>query len=373
MTEPLFREIAPVPLDIASCNGSYVIDKRGKRYLDFMMGWCVGNAGWNKKVISDSMKKFSGPTYVAPTYKYSRWEVLAKKLVSLMPQKGYTCFRATGGTEAVELALKISKVYNRRNKFIAFDGAYHGQSLACLGLVGTHEDKFGPYGESYIRLKLGDWEETTQKAVDAINEGDVSAFISEPIICNLGVIVPPVSFFKEVREACSKTDTLFIMDEVATGFGRTGKRFGFEHYDIKPDIVTIAKGFSSGYAPIGATIADARIAESMRFDFSNYSTFGWHPLAVELALANIQYIGTRLIKNSEKMGTVLSDKLSEFCKPEGKGLCIGFDINNPNLESDCRNDGLLISGMGKRAVIFPALDIGKDEIEKAVKIIENNF
>jgi acetylornithine/succinyldiaminopimelate/putrescine aminotransferase len=374
MSEYLFRYSQPT-IDVASAKGHYIIGKDGKRYLDFLMGWCVGNAGWNKETILRAIKDFNGPSYVCPLYKYQRWDDLAKKLASLMPHKKVTCFRATGGTEAVEIALKIAKACNRRKRFIAFKGAYHGQSFACMSLVAIpeHEKKFGPFPDSYIRLST-DWEKSTELAVKSIKKGDICAFISEPIICNLGVIVPPKSFFESVQEACKETDTLFIADEVATGFGRTGKWFSFEHYNIEPDIVTIAKGFSSGYAPIGAAVATQGVAESMSFDFSNYSTFGWHPLGVECAMANIEYIQKNaLVEKAEKNGKYLTGELSEFCKPEGKGLCIGFDTKNEKIEDDCLKDGLIISTIGNRVVLFPALDVEKEHMDRAIRIIKRHF
>ncbi len=372
MSDRVFR-YADHPINIANAADSHITTTDGKKYLDFIMGWCVGNAGWNKKEILDTIRKFDGPSFVLPTYKYDRLDDLGEKLVSLAGFEG-TCFRATSGTEAVELALKISKAYNRRKNFIAFNDAYHGQSFACMALVGLHENKFGPYPDNYIRLDVSDWDNTTEKAVKTIKKGDVCAFISEPIICNLGVVIPPKSFFEAVREACDETNTIMISDEVATGFGRTGKRFGFEHFGVKPDIITVAKGFSSGYAPIGAAIADKKIAESMRFSFSNYSTFGWQSLAVESALANIDYIeNNKLVERSEKSGEYLAELISEFSEPDGKGLCIGFDTDNGNITEDCRKDGLLIDDFGGRVVLFPALDVKNEEIDRAVGIIRKHY
>jgi acetylornithine/succinyldiaminopimelate/putrescine aminotransferase len=300
--EYLFRDSPSFPIEVIGADGSYLVGRDGRRYLDFMMGWCVGNAGWNQSFFKKKLHSFSGPTYVTPTYQYSPWETLAQKLVSLTPFKKGSCFRSTGGTEAVELAMKISRAYNRRKKFMAFKDAYHGQSFGCMGLVGLHEEKFGPYPDYYIRLSDSDWDKTLEFAIEKLSQKEVSAFISEPIICNRGVIVPPKPFLEEINKVCHETDTLLVMDEVATGFGRTGKWFGFEHYNVEPDIIVLAKGFSSGYASIGATIAAPNVSESMRFDFSNYSTFGWHPLSVEMALANIDYIQQKkLIVKSEKM------------------------------------------------------------------------
>jgi acetylornithine/succinyldiaminopimelate/putrescine aminotransferase len=374
--EFLFRDSQPYPLEIIDSQGSYLIGKDGKRYLDFMAGWCVGNAGWKKKEILDAISKFKGPEYVPPTYIYNRWEVLAEKLVNLLSKKEGTCFRATGGTEAVEIALKISRAHNKRKKFLAFKGAYHGQSLACLSLVRMphHEEHFGKFSEDYIQIQAGDWEKTTREAVKIIEGGEISAFVSEPIICNLGVIVPPKNFFNAVTKACKKTNTLFICDEVATGFGRTGKFFGLEHYNLDPDIITIAKGFSSGYAAIGATIAKPSVAESMRFEFSNYSTFGWHPLSVEAAISNMDYIlKENLVENATQNGEYLMKKLSAFCNPEGKGLCIGFAEKRSGTDLRCLKNGLILTALEGRVVLFPPLDISKKEIDTAVKIISEQY
>ena len=374
--EFLFRDAPPCPLEIVDSKGSYLIGKNGRKYLDFMAGWCVGNAGWKKKEILNAIMKFNGPEYVPPTYIYKRWEVLAEKIVSLLPKKEGACFRATGGTEANEIALKMSRAYNKRKKFLAFKGAYHGQSIACLSLVKIpqHESHFGRFSEDYMQIQAKDWKKTTEEAVKLIKGGEISAFISEPIICNLGVIVPPKDFFDEVLETCRATDTLFICDEVATGFGRTGKWFGFEHYGMDPDIITIAKGFSSGYAAIGAAIAKPKVAESMRFDFSNYSTFGWHPISVEAAISNIDYIiKKKLVDKANKSGKYLIKKLSDFSEPEGKGLCISIAEKRNGTEQRCLRDGLIVCSMEGRIVLFPPLDVSESEINKAVGIISKNI
>jgi acetylornithine/succinyldiaminopimelate/putrescine aminotransferase len=373
--EPLFRDSKSPQIEVINSKDNYIYTKE-KKYLDFVMGWCIGNSGWNKKTINNIIKKFNGPTYVVPDYNYHRWDELAKSIRLLMPNKQMTSFRATGGTEAVEIALKMSKVYNKRNKFIAFNQAYHGQSLAALSLTNMNAKQFGPYSKNYIQIST-DWEKSLNNTIKQIKTEKISAFISEPIICNLGVKIPPKYFFREIKKECEKTNTVFIMDEVATGFGRTGKMFGFNHYNLKPDIITLAKGISSGYAPLGATIATPEIAELMRFSFSNYSSYGWHPLAVEASIANLNYIkDNNLVEKSEKSGKYLFDQLSKFGNPEGKGLCIGFDTKNKNIQKDCLKDGLIVStsDFGKnRITLFPSLDITKKEIDCAVNIIKKNY
>jgi len=376
MKEYLFRDVKPYSIEVIDSKGSYLIDKSGEKYLDLLAGWCVGNSGWKNKKILNQLKKFKGPTYVMMDFQYKRWEILAEKLVNLMPNDNYTCFKATGGTEAVEIAMKIARAHTKRKKFIAFKEAYHGQSLAALSLVKipAHEKHFGKLFEDFLQVETNDWDKTTKETVELISKGDISAFICEPIILNLGVVIPPKSFFDEVAKACKENNTLLIMDEVASGFGRTGKMFGFEHFGIIPDIITIAKGTSGGYGGIGATIAKSEIAESMRFEFSNYSTYGWHPFSVETAIANIDYIQkNNLITKSEKIGNYFMKKLSEFSNPEGKGLCIGIPCKNKNITTDCFNDKLILGCYFNRILICPSLEISKKEIDKAISIIKKHF
>lgn len=370
MSEYLFRYSEP-KIRVASAKGTCVIAEDGKEYLDFKAGWCVGNAGWNNEEIMKAIREFNGPVFVNITEYYERWETLAEKLVSLMPNRNYTCFRGTGGTEAVELSLKIAKAYNRRKKFVAFNDAYHGQSFAAMALVGLHEDRYGPYGNNYVRIGT-EWEKATKEALKAIRSENVCAFISEPIICNLGVIVPPKEFMREVREACSDTNTVFIMDEVMTGFGRTGKWFGFEHHKLEPDVITIAKGFSGGHGVISAAIAKKEIAESMDFYFSNASTFGWQPLSVEAAIANISYIEKkRLVEKSRENGEYFMKRLLEFTGVRGKGLCIAAKAKT-GTAAQCLEDGLIVGDLGKSILLCPPLEVTRKELDEAMEILQKN-
>lgn len=367
----LFRDRPAYPIQVADQKGSFVIDPQGKKLLDFMSGWSIGQGGWKNPELLNAIQQFNGPSYVPPDFQYKPWEQLAEALVKRMPNNHYTCFKATGGTEAVEIALKTAKAFNGRNQFIAFKDAYHGQSLTELALGGLHEKQFGPYPDNYIRLST-DWKTAKQQALEAIEKQTVCAFISEPIICNLGIVVPPKGFLEDIRKACTQTDTVFIMDEVMTGFGRTGKWFGFEHFDLKPDIVAIAKGFSSGHAVIAATITAQKIAKAMEFDFSNYSSFGWHPLSVAVALANIEYIQqNKLVEKAEKDGAYLSKQLEPIAKTEGKGLCLSFPTTNPRLEEQCLEKGLILPYFRNRALMLPPLTVTKTELDQSVQIIQN--
>ena len=361
-----------IDLEVIKTADSKITTKNGTKYLDFEGGWCVGNVGWNKKQLIDAMKNYVGPVYISPDYKSERREELAEKLTDLT-SKNYTCFMATGGTEAVEIALKTAKAYNKKEKFLAFKNAYHGHSLNCFALTGRHADKFGAHDKSFTQVEFQNWDKTKADVISAISKGDVCAFVTEPILTHLGVLIPPRDFFTDIYKVCKENDTVFIADEVATGFGRCGKWFAYQNYDFQPDIIASSKGITSGHAVLGTTMVTHEVAESMKFDYSTYSTFGWHPISVEVALANIEYFKkNKIIENSKQTSIYLLQKLNEFTKAHGIGMSICLDGKYEKLAEKCRKDGLIISNAGKQPALYPALNITKEDIDKALQILKKH-
>ncbi|MDD2646952.1 MAG: aspartate aminotransferase family protein [Patescibacteria group bacterium] len=372
------------PLEIIKSEDSFLYDKNHKKYIDFLMGWCVGNIGWNKKEILKAVKKFKEPFYVNPYYLYKPWIELAEILAKITPGKLVKTFRCTGGTEAVEIAIQAAMTYTKRKKFISIEGAYHGHSIGAMS-VGS--SKFRKYYKNLmpqcykisppLNAKAG------KQIEKLLKKRDVAAFISEPIIMNLGVEIPEKEFYKIVQKACKKYGTLFIADEVATGFGRTGKLFASEHYNLKPDILCMAKAIGGGYGPLGATIMTKNIAKSVSdFNTGYYSTFGWHPLSVYLALKNIKIIlnnKKQLFKNVDKMNKYFFKRLKEmkFKYPANiriAGLAIGIEFNKKNyalkIVKNCQKNGLLISDCGPyKLTIFPALNIDKKTAKEGLDIL----
>ncbi|MBV9957668.1 MAG: aminotransferase class III-fold pyridoxal phosphate-dependent enzyme, partial [Acidobacteria bacterium] len=212
---------------------------------------------------------------------------------------------------------------------------------------------------------------------------DVAAFIMEPVILNLGVLVPEKEFMRRARELCTKYGTLLILDEVATGFGRTGKLFASEHFGIEPDIMTMAKAITGGHAAMGATITTSKIGDAVREDVSAYSTYGWHPLSVDAAIANLKYIKKhkeRLLNHVSEMGEYLGARLSKmkFKNPATvrvKGLAIGVGVGDSDYASSlvdkCRRAGLLLTDEDESLTIFPALNIHKKVAREGLDILEN--
>jgi acetylornithine/succinyldiaminopimelate/putrescine aminotransferase len=383
--EFLGRDVPAARIEAIGSSGSYIVAKGGRKYLDFTMGWCVGNAGWGNRKILNAIKKFKGPAYVNPGYLYKRWSELARLLAGIAPGRLRKSFRATGGTEAVEIALQAARVTTGRKKFVSLEESYHGHSIGAMSLGSSwFSRKFGPLLEGCEKISPPFDYEAGRKVEKILSKEETAAFISEPIICNLGVAIPSKEFFEIVSDACKKHGTLLVMDEVATGFGRTGKMFACEHYNLKPDIMTLGKGITGGYGGIGATMTTPEVAKAMEFDFSFYSTFGWNPLNVEGAIANIKYLlKHRLWENAARMESFFKQELERipFRKPFevwGKGLALGLGFKGDSdyasrVVEKAFEGGLIVNYAGDGIItMFPALDIDEKTALKGLSILRKS-
>lgn len=203
----------------------------------------------------------------------------------------------------------------------------------------------------------------------------IAALIMEPIAMNLGVLVPDTAFMRELVPLCHRHGTLVIADEVACGFGRTGKMFACEHFDLEPDLMCLAKALTSGVAPLGATLATAEVAKA---ELSFYATFGWHPLAVEAAIATVRYWqlhGEALLEDIEER----SNEIRKLAVPEDvelrvAGLAVGIGLGEPGraerVAKRCRKDGLLVAAEDEDVCLFPALTIDRDTLADGLAILE---
>jgi acetylornithine/succinyldiaminopimelate/putrescine aminotransferase len=377
--EPLAREL-PAELQLAATNGSIVTDARGRKYIDFVMGWCVGNLGWRPQAIAKAIERFKGPDYVYPGYSYAPWTELARLLASVAPRRLTTCFRATGGSEAVDLALQAAMIHTGRRGLLSLEGSYHGNSLAGLSIGASdtrervknllpHCGKVAPPLDA----------KALRRIEQRLARRDVAAFVMEPISINLGVLIPEKAAIRRVRDLCRRYGTLFIADEVACGFGRTGRLFACEHFDLEPDMLCIAKAMSGGLAPIGAVIATAPIATSMEENGGAfYSTYGWHPRSVAAAIASLRHLKanrSRLLAAVAEMSEYFRDRLRqlEFDRPVAvrvQGLAIGIDVGDEDyadaIQVRCRRNGLLVSTEGPTVLLLPSLEIDKRTAAKGL-------
>jgi 4-aminobutyrate aminotransferase-like enzyme len=377
----------PAELEIASANGSIVTDSRGRKYVDFVMGWCVGNFGWRPATIAKAIERFKGPDYVYPGYSYAPWMELARLLASLAPRPLTTCFRATGGSEAVDLALQAAMVHTGRRALLSLEGSYHGNSLGGLS-IGASENRESiknllPHcGKIAPPLDA----KALRRIEQRLKRRDVAAFVMEPISINLGVLIPEKDAIRRVRDICRRYGTLFIADEVASGFGRTGRVFACEHFDLVPDMLCVAKAMSGGLAPIGAVVATAPIAKSMEEKGGTfYSTYGWHPRSVATAIATLRSLKanrSRLLAGVAEMSEYFRARLRqlEFERPAAvriQGLAIAIDVGREDyadaIHDKCRRNGLLVSTVGSTVLLLPSLAIDRRTAARGLDILARSI
>ncbi|GAA5195144.1 aspartate aminotransferase family protein [Rugosimonospora acidiphila] len=307
----------PVPM-IVRGDGAYIYDSDGKRYLDGLAGLFVVQAGHGRQELADAAAKQAAELAFFPLWSYAHPKAveLAERLAALTPGDLNRVFFTTGGSEAVESAWKLARSYFKRTgrpgkyKALSRHVAYHGSSMGALSITGLPAIKrdFEPLVPSTVRVPntnyyrrppgAGDTpEEFGAWAADRIAEAlefegpdTVACVFLEPVQNSGGCFPPPPGYFQRVREICDRYDVLLVSDEVICAFGRLGEYFGSLRYGYQPDIITCAKGITSGYVPLGAMIASDRLAEPFLTGknwFAHGVTFGGHPVASAVALANL--------------------------------------------------------------------------------------
>jgi adenosylmethionine-8-amino-7-oxononanoate aminotransferase len=378
----LAREESPEDLQVARAEGSYIFDAKGKKYIDFLGGVCVGNFGWNREEMR-AADPWNGPDYVYPYYLYRPWVELAELLARITPGKLQKSYRATGGSEAVDIALQVAMAYTGRRKFLSLEGSYHGNTIGGVSVGESAMRKVYPNLLANclkIRPQLDD--KAAERVERILKRRDVAAFIMEPVLISLGVMVPPQAFMTRLAELCRRYGTLLIMDEVATGFGRTGALFACEHFGIEPDILCMAKAITGGYAPLGATITTAEIADAVEGKVSFYSTYGWHPRSTDAAIRNIRWIirhRTKLLAHVNELSDHFRDRLTAMrFKPPGtvriKGLAITIETQDaPKIAERCRKKGLLLMSEGRGLAMFPALTIDSGTADAGLDLFERSL
>jgi acetylornithine/succinyldiaminopimelate/putrescine aminotransferase len=375
----LVRNGGNADIEVARARGNYIEDTRGRKYIDFIMGWCVGNFGWARPALRRRLHAFDGPDYVYPEYAYKPWRELAQLLVGLAPEGLTRCCRATGGSEAVEMALQAALLHTGRRKFIAIKDAYHGNTLGALS-VGDGDAAVRVL--SVARLKPPLDADALGRLETRLKRRDLAAVIMEPIALNLGVLIPETDFMEGLVPLCHRYGTLLILDEVASGFGRTGKLFACEYYDVQPDMMTIAKAATGGAAGIGGLLLREDIAETVEEDGNVYSTYGWHPLSVDMAIANVRWIKrnqSRLLRQVDGTSSYFVKRLRAMAFPEepalrSRGLAIAVDVRDEKyavrVAKKCRAHGLLIDPQESVLLMLPALNVDRATAKAGLDILE---
>lgn len=324
----------------ARAEGAYLYDMDGADYLDFLSGYGVFGIGRNhpaiKRAISDVLA-LDLPNMVQMDCALLSG-LLAEQLVKRAGGARDAVFFANSGTEANEGALKFARAATGRPRILAMEGSFHGLSLGSLSITinANFQEGFGPLLPGVQPIPLNDIEALERE----LQQGDVAAFIAEPIQ-GKGVHIPADDFFPQAQALCRKHGTLFICDEVQTGLGRTGKLFGFQHWDLDPDIITIAKALSGGYVPVAAIVARREIEQKVfsRLDrcVVHSTSFGRNNLAMAAGLATLSVLDDEdLVANSKRMGERIVAGVRELMpkhelikEVRGKGLMIAIEFHQP--------------------------------------------
>ncbi len=378
-------QTSPTPLLLAftRAKGIYMYDKDDKPYIDLISGIGVSNVGHCHPNIVEAVQ-LQAQTYmhlmVYGEYVQSPQVNFAKALAEVLPDHLNCTYFVNSGAEAVEGAMKLAKRYTGRTEIIACKNSYHGSTHGGLSLMGneTFKQAYRPLlpGISFIQFNdLPDLEKITAQT---------AAVFIETIQGEAGIVVPEKEYMQQLRKRCSETGTLLVLDEIQCGFGRTGKLFGFEHFDIVPDILLLAKGIGGGM-PIGAFISSSEIMSVFTDNpvLGHLTTFGGHPVSCAAGLATLHTIlQDQLVNDVESKGQLFKDLLKHPAIREirGKGLmlAVAFDDyeTNKKIIDACIEDGVVTDWFlhcDNAMRIAPPLIITQKEIETACKIILRNI
>lgn len=329
------------PICVEKAEGIYFWDYDGNRYSDMSSQLVNMNLGFGNKAIGDAIKaQVDQYCFVGPSYGAESRAKLAKKIIELMPDNMGKVFFTNAGADANENAVKIARMFTGRNKVFSRYRSYHGSSFGAGNLTGEPRrytlepgiPGFVKFFDPYVYREAIEFESEEAatkyyltKLEEQINyEGanQVAAIVMETITGSNGVIIPPKGYLPGVRALCDKYGILMICDEVMAGWGRTGEMFAFMNFDVKPDIVTFAKGVTCGYVPLGGVVVSKKIAEY--FDDNLLScglTYSGHPLACAAGVACVNYYEEAdIIPHVKEVGKVLGERLEGF---KNKFACVG--------------------------------------------------
>jgi taurine-pyruvate aminotransferase len=409
--------------------GSWITDADGKRYLDGMAGlWCV-NVGYGRTELAEAAyEQLKEMAYFPLTQSHIPAIKLAEKLNEMLGDE-YVIFFSNSGSEANETAFKIVRQYHQqkgdvnRYKIVSRYRGYHGNSMGALAATGQAQRKYKyePLAPGFIHVSppdsyRDDVNVSDPRELSSVKEIDrtmtwelsetIAAMIMEPIITGGGILVPPEGYMKAAKEVCDKHGALLIVDEVICGFGRTGKPFGFMNYDVKPDIITMAKGITSAYLPLSATAVRKEIYEAFKgteeYDyFRHVNTFGGNPAACALALKNLEIMEKEnLFDRSRDLGKQVVNELSDLLQDHpfvgdvrGKGLLVGIELVKDKktkepldvtlvnqVIANCKQEGLLIgkngatvAGYNNVLTLSPPLTIKQEDITFIIKTVTDSL
>ncbi|GGC76268.1 putative aminotransferase YhxA [Thalassobacillus devorans] len=417
------------PMIASEAKGSWITDHDGNRYLDGMSGlWCV-NVGYGREELAQAaFEQMKQMAYVPMTQSHEPAIHLAEKINDLL-EEDYMIFYSNSGSDANEVAFKIARQYHHQNgdpsrhKIISRYRAYHGNSFGALSATGQslRKYKYEPLSSGFIHVSPPDnYRKPSGQSIEEYNiqcakeiedkiiweqKETIAGIIMEPLITGGGVFIPHPVYMKKVEEICKRHGVLLIIDEVICGFGRTGKMFGHMHFDIKPDIITMAKGLTSAYLPLSVTAVRKDIYEKFTQDgennhFRHVNTFGGNPAACAVALKNIEILeNENLVSRSAILGDRLQEGLVELTNHpyvgdlRSLGFLIGIELvedKNTKQPADaervnriikgCKANGLIVgkngdtvAGYNNILTLSPPLSCTDDDLGFIIAVIKKVF
>ena len=362
-------------IELVSGKGAVVRDSKGNTYLDFLAGIATNVLGHaHPAVVKAVSRQISTLGHVSNFYAHPNVLELSAKLVSMTGDKSARVFFCNSGAEANEAALKLSRKTGR-TRVVATKEAFHGRTMGALSLTGqpSKRDPFKPLIKGITHVPYGDMGAMLRK----VNR-KTAMVIVEPIMGEAGVIVPPHGYLQALRELCDETGALLVFDCVQTGMGRTGDWFGYEYSNIKPDVITLAKGLGGGL-PLGAMIALGKSAELFQ-PGDHGSTFGGNPVTTASALAVIETIEKEnLLERVTAIGVDLMAELALIDgvkSVRGAGLLIGIEFTQPiakKVTTACQKAGVLVNGNSESVIrIAPPLIVTDKEIASFISIFRTS-
>jgi 4-aminobutyrate aminotransferase len=390
----------------------YLTDVNGDRYLDFVQGIAVNALGHCHPRIVEAIKGQAEKLITASfnVVNYPTTLELAKRLAGVTPGRLNSVFFSNGGAEAIDGALKLAKAFTKRPAIIAFEGSFHGRTFGALSVTGSNAKYrkyyeplvgsvyFSPYPSKDLCPNGFDEDQRTAYCLDQLDHlfdylvapDQVAAIIMEPVQGEGGYVVPQKSFVQGIRDRCDQHGILLIMDEIQSGYGRTGKMFASEHFGVVPDIMTVGKAIAGGL-PMSAVISTPTIMAEWHPGMHG-STFGGNPICAAAALAVLdEYAQTNLLDHVIEIGAYLKDRLRDLQKKyscitdvRGLGLMLAIEFSHPDgspagnllskVQEGCLENKLLTLGCGVHGNgmrFATPLNVKKEEIDQGIAIIDH--
>lgn len=356
--------------------GCWMIDGDGRRYLDLTSSQGVAMMGYGHPVLTAAVQEQAGRLHACPNFFHNDTRAaFLERLIALTPPRLTRAFLANSGAEAIDAAIKFARLTTGRTGLVAARNSFHGRTMGALSVTWNprYRRKFEPLLPGVSHVEFNNLEQLNQ----AVN-GETAAVVLEAVQAEGGVNVGEAGFLAGAQKLCRERGALLVIDEVQTGFGRTGRWFSFQHYGLEPDIVALAKGLGGGF-PMGGVVYTDRVQESL-FVGAHGSTFGGNPLACAAGIAALHVYEGGLIEQAERAGSYLQERLRRAIggrrvvrEIRGKGLLVGIDLRTkavPFLKTLMERHRVLALPAGSTVMrLLPPLIISDEECDLAVEAV----